>query len=218
MPNVLQQQQTNTARAVFAVLYQQSSAAGYFKLDAARLSAITGFSRKTIYQVVKLLRRVNLLKLVEYRTGRGRHSLYELNWRKSQFEKKCHPLSRKNKSKVHIEYDRAQPVQRFFKKKTLRQFKQLPNIEKILWNRKMRAFRNLLARSWLLPFEQHHCVNLIGRHIKKRSDQYALELYHLLAKKLQTLAVPNWVREVREIYRWFMDLIKRTMEFSMVRE
>lgn len=220
MPNVLERQRTDTARAVFAVLYRQSSAEGYFKLDAARLSSITGFSRKTTYRVIRLLRRVNLLKLVEYRTGRGRHSLYELNWRKSHFEKKCHPLSRRNKSKfkVHIEYDRVSSVPGDFKKIHSRQNYRPRQIENILWNRKMRAFRNLLARSRLRPDEQRHCVSLIGRHIRKRSDEYALELYRLLAQKLGNLEIPRWVREVRGIYRWFMDTIKWTMACSAVTE
>jgi hypothetical protein len=91
LPRVIKQQKSDSYTKVFIALYSLSDREGFLELDVSQLKELTGLSRKTIYKVIAFLRRVNLLKLLEYRTGRGRHSIYQLNWRKPG-SKKCHPL------------------------------------------------------------------------------------------------------------------------------
>lgn len=68
------------------------------ELRADEIAVETGYSRKTVYKVIKFLQKVRLLFLIEPRTGRGHHSVYRLNWKKPKaFEDsapstgKCHP-------------------------------------------------------------------------------------------------------------------------------
>ena len=95
IPRVIQRQKGRSALEVFLDLYRHSDQNGRLELDASAVSERTGFSRKTVYRVVRLLQRVNLLFQEERRTGRGRHSVYRLNWRKPRdgtYRQKCHPL------------------------------------------------------------------------------------------------------------------------------
>lgn len=82
LPNVVLKQTKPSYRTIFTLLYEISNRKGYFDLNAKSLSEICGFSRKTIYEALAFLKRVNLVWLIEEKTGRGRHSLYKLNWRK----------------------------------------------------------------------------------------------------------------------------------------
>ncbi len=94
IPRVIQRQKGKSSLEVFLDLYRHSDRDGRLALDAADVAQRTGFSRKTVYQVVKFLQRVNLLFLEERRTGRGRHSRYRLNWQKprdGRLRQKCHP-------------------------------------------------------------------------------------------------------------------------------
>lgn len=94
IPRVIQHQQGKSSREVFLYLYRHSDRDGRLALDARAVSAATGFSRKTVYRVVRFLQRVNLLCLEKRRSGRGRHSTYRLNWQKptdGHFRQKCHP-------------------------------------------------------------------------------------------------------------------------------
>lgn len=82
LPNVIEKQTRVSYRTLFTLLFETSNRKGYFELNAKELAAQCGFSRKTIYEALAFLKRVNLVKLIEERTGRGHHSLYKLNWRK----------------------------------------------------------------------------------------------------------------------------------------
>lgn len=94
IPRVIQRQQGKSSLEIFLDLYRYSDRSGRLELDARAVSERTGFSRKTVYRVVRFLQRVNLLFLEERRTGRGRHSSYRLNWKKPRnrrVRRKCHP-------------------------------------------------------------------------------------------------------------------------------
>lgn len=98
LPNVIRRQQSLSYDRIFRYLYRIADADGRFELHADAIVEATGYSRKTIYKVVKFLQRVNLLFLMEARTGRGRHSRYQLNWKKparttgeASDPQKCHP-------------------------------------------------------------------------------------------------------------------------------
>ena len=112
LPKVLAVPRSESSRRVFLYLYAISDQKGFFELDAAKIAQQTGLSRKTVYKAIAFLQWVRLLSLEEARTGRGKHSLYKLNWRKpaqkhhtqrkekqhSQIDerisnKKCHPCN-----------------------------------------------------------------------------------------------------------------------------
>lgn len=83
---------------IFRILYRDSNVDGHLELQADEIAAEAGYSRKTVYKVIKFLQKVNLLFLVESRTGRGHHSVYRLNWKKPKGSEdstpstgKCHP-------------------------------------------------------------------------------------------------------------------------------
>ena len=83
---------------IFRILYRDSDLDGHLELRADGIASETGYSRKTVYKVIAFLQRVNLLFRIEARTGRGRHSVYRLNWRKPKGSgrptsptEKCHP-------------------------------------------------------------------------------------------------------------------------------
>lgn len=101
-PNVLRNAPT-TVRRVFDYLYALSDDSGFFELNAEAIATTLGLSRPTIYRSVARLKRVNLLHLVEYRTGRGQHSLYQVNWRKPKpsIAQSVSPLVYKKKEKEH---------------------------------------------------------------------------------------------------------------------
>lgn len=105
LPNVIQKQRSLSYHRIFCALYRHADEAGRLELRANAIVDETGYSRKTVYKVVNFLQRVNLLFLLEPRTGRGRHSLYRLNWKKPDTSgrlrpasKKCHPPYKSRRS------------------------------------------------------------------------------------------------------------------------
>lgn len=98
IPNVILKQQAMSYDHIFRILYRDSDLDGHLELRADEIASETGYSRKTVYKVIKFLQRVRLLFLIESRTGRGHHSVYRLNWRKpkesgdsTRSTGKCHP-------------------------------------------------------------------------------------------------------------------------------
>lgn len=107
IPNVITKQRSLSYDRIFRYLYRHSDADGHLELQADTVVAATGYSRKTVYKVVKFLQRVNLLFRIESRTGRGHHSTYRLNWQKptshrrqSPGSQKCHPPKNPRSSNV----------------------------------------------------------------------------------------------------------------------
>ncbi len=82
----------------------------------------------------------------------------------------------------------------------------------------MRAFRELLGQSWLIESEQEACLKLIGKQLKHRSRDEALELYTRLARLIPKLDAPNWVLEVRQLNAWFGGILKRIGNRPLVGE
>lgn len=194
IPKVVQRQRSRAYKAVFYWIYKFSDRHGLVELDANRISDETGISRRQIYRAVTFLRRVNLLRPRALKTGRGNHSLYWLNWRK---ERKCASLSKRTKFKNHI-HDRA-------------------NRSNTQWNQKLKAFRELMQYSWLLPQEQGHCMGVLGRHLKSRSTEYARQLYDALARIIGHVDAPGWVMTIQDLCRWWMSVLKGLMgqKFAM---
>ena len=194
LPNVIAIQRGDSYRKVFACLYSLSNENGLLELDALRLKALTGLSRKTVYKVVSFLQRVNLLRLVEARTGRGKHSLYRLNWRKPR---KCHPpypLVSKRKG-IHPSGD-----------KPMAQIISPQNRQ--LWNRCLKSFRELLEQSKLSKGQQQLCTCVLGRHLKGKARDYGLRLYVRLLARIWQVRPPGWVKSVQALCRWFMGVLK----------
>ena len=51
---------------------------GHFALDADQIAQHLGVSRRTVYLAIAALERQGLIAKVQFRTGRGRHSIYQL--------------------------------------------------------------------------------------------------------------------------------------------
>lgn len=196
MPAVVQRQKADSYKRVFMWLYSCSDEESLIEVDWRAIHQDTGLSRRTIFRALAFLKRVNLLKVKIARTGRGRHPLFWLNWRK--FVKKSASLSREHNSKNHI-HDGRRP-------------------SSTTWNKKLKAFRELLNHSWLLPNERTLCVSLIGRHLKARSTNYARQLYDALARIIRKIDAPNWVLTIQDLCRWWMGLIKGLMSRQAVME
>ena len=184
------------------------------------LSEKMGLSRRAIYNAISFLKRVNLLFVVEAKTGRGNHSRYRLNWKKPQSHKrkvrKSHPkhsqqkrdslsLNRKcadisiNKTKsLHISYDQKSPMPEASHSEN----------SKPKWNRMMKSFRELLNKTWLMRSEQNICVGVLGRYVKNKSVEFARALYDRLANFAHKLDVPSWVESINDLCRWFMGVLK----------
>jgi hypothetical protein len=212
---VVKNQRGKAKKAVFLWLYEESDLEGRISLDALRIGGDTGLSRRSIYNAIEFLRRVNLLRLVRLRTGRGRHSLYQLTWMKPESatavgrreerdqnklaatssEQKCAALSNNKNLKNHITYDRKKQIQR-------------PQKIQNLWNRKMRAFRELVQRTWLMPKEQQLCVAVLGRFMKNKSVEFARALYDKLSGIAHKVDAPNWVLSTQDLCKWFMGMLK----------
>jgi len=189
LPKVVQTHRSKLTKVVFIQLLKSADDQGFFELKATELAQNLGISRRKIYYVIRFLQKVNLLFCKIERKGRGHHSLYKLNW------KKCAQTVDKNNTKNHI-YDRPSAIQKNKKNSSP-------------WTRKMKAFRNLLEQSWMVPNEIEICLKLIGRRLKNKSRHEALELYHRLARTIPTLEIPNWVLEIKHIYMWFGSVLKR---------
>jgi hypothetical protein len=206
LPNVLAAQRWESPRRVFLYLYTISDQDGFFELDASKISAQTGLSRKTVYKSIALLQKVRLLFLHEARTGRGKHSVYRLNWRKpakkrdSIEQKKCHPPIRYSMklNNIHPSGDgqRAIPGE-IISPANRRQ-----------WNRCMKAFRETLGNSRLPKNCLRICTSVVGRHVKGKTRTYALKLFEKLREWVPKLKLPDWVKSVRDLCCWFMGLLK----------
>lgn len=212
-------QRSDSSRRVFLYLYTISDQDGFFELDAAKISLHTGLSRKTVYKAIAFLQRVRLLFLEEARTGRGRHSLYKLNWRKPAqklnpqkqekqcsevaeiiVQEKCHPCINKEKlsKNIHPSGDGTAPICREI----------ISPMNRTQWNQCMKAFREVLQRSRLAQCQQRLCVGVLGRHLKGKPRSYALQLFEKLRRVAPKLQAPGWVSSVVELCRWFMGLLK----------
>jgi len=178
-------------------LYSLSNQQGLIDLDADRISQLTNLSRRTVYNSIKFLRRVNLLKLITCRTGRGCHSTYQLNWRKPQKQKKCarpHPYRSRSKE-IHPTGDGAIA-------------QTITPQNPVLWKRCLKSFRELLEQSRLSKSQQRLCVGVLGRHLKGKRREYGLKVYEKLKAMVGKLRSPEWIKRVQDLCRWFMGLLK----------
>jgi len=72
----------------------------------------------------------------------------------------------------------------------------------------MKSFRELIDQSWLMGREKSLCVGVLGRFLKSKSQEFARALYHQLAGFVHKLDVPNWVKSINDLCRWFMGVVK----------
>jgi DNA-binding MarR family transcriptional regulator len=75
---VLAVQQPDSFRRVLLRCCALANEHGFFDLDASRLAEQTGLSRRSVYLAIAALERQGLVARVHFRTGRGRHSVYQL--------------------------------------------------------------------------------------------------------------------------------------------
>jgi len=186
LPNVVCKQRSKAFKVVFIRLYQQSDKQGFIELDASRLSQMTGISRRQIYRAINFLQRVNLLFLKIARTGRGQHSLFKLNWKKS-VPSPIPPIKTKTKNLLRDQ----------------------KSMQKSAWNQKVKAFRELLSYSFLDPDEQRICCSVVGMRLKKWSRKEALQVYRRIVDEIHKLAAPNWVHTKQQLCAWFGSILKR---------
>jgi len=197
MPNVVLKQTRISYKTVFAVLYKLSDNEGYINVDSRVLQKHTSYSRKTIYQAIAFLKRVNLLELIEYRTGRGQHSTYKLNWFKTKPKQKVSPLKSIRTLRTHSPNEQPAALTEIIS----------PN-NKLLWNRCMKANRELLEVSPLAKKHARECANVLGRHIKGKTRGYARKVYERLREMLKHLKLPTWAVDTTKICGWFMVVLK----------
>jgi hypothetical protein len=199
MPNVVQRQKAPSYKAIFIYLYQITDEASLIELDAEKIGRVNGFSRKTVYKVIRFLKRVNLVRLLETKRGRGRHSIYFLNWRKPKppNRRKCHPRL-PYKVNVYIHPTGDSPAMNSI----------LSPANQILWKRCMKSFRGLLVQSQLGKTEQRLCMGVLGRKLKGKERAFGLKLYGRLQEIVRNLHLPVWARAAKSICAWFMGLLK----------
>jgi hypothetical protein len=215
LPNVVAAQKSDSYRKVFLCLYSISDQHSTFELDAAKVSQATELSRKTVYKVVAFLRRVHLLKSVTLKTGRGRHSTYQLNWRKpSKYPQAMREKKQPSAIAESIEQKKCHPP------KMLSSKRQIPPTgdeaiaqtitpqNPVLWKRCLKSFRELLEQSRLSKSQQRLCVGVLGRHLKGKRREYGLKVYEKLKAMVGKLRAPEWVKRVQDLCRWFMGLLK----------
>jgi predicted transcriptional regulator len=75
---VLAVQQPDSFRRVLLCCCALANEHGFFDLDATRLAEQVGLSRRSVYLAIAALERQGLVARVHFRTGRGRHSVYQL--------------------------------------------------------------------------------------------------------------------------------------------
>jgi len=197
IPNVVQKKQGLSIKGVFAWLFCKMDENQLIELNASRIAHDIGLSRRQVYRAVQFLKRTNLLILKIARTGRGCHSLFYVNWKRSS-EKSVPSHYKKNKNLNHL-HDRPMPVQKTYREKTP-------------WTKRMGAFRQLIDQTTFVQSEREHSLSLIGRCLQGKSTEWARELYHQLADRLYMLEPPNWVLEVRQFYAWFRSVINGMMK------
>lgn len=199
MPDVVQRQKAPSYKAIFIYLYQIADEASLIELDAAKIGRVVGLSRKSVYKVIAFLKRVNLIRLLEAKKGRGRHSIYFLNWKKQkhQTRRKCHPLL-PYRVNVYIHPTGDSPAMNSI----------LSPANQILWKRCMSSFRSLLKQSRLGKTEQRLCMGVLGRKLKGKERAFGLKLYGRLQEVVKDLHLPVWARVAKSICAWFMGLLK----------
>lgn len=72
----------------------------------------------------------------------------------------------------------------------------------------MKAFRQALESSRLPRSYLRACTGVLGRHLKGKSRSYALKLFEELRELAHKLKVPEWVKSVVDLCRWFMGVLK----------
>jgi predicted transcriptional regulator len=75
---VLAVRQPDSFRRVLLCCCALANEHGFFDLDASRLAEQVGLSRRSVYLAIAALERQGLVARVHFRTGRGRHSVYQL--------------------------------------------------------------------------------------------------------------------------------------------
>lgn len=175
---------------IFDFLYHASDGDGTFFLNADLVASTLEYSRKTIYQALEFLKRVNLVKLIEKRTGRGMHSKYQLNWMKPQ---KCHPIKQVLKKDLHSSSDVPSAKNK---------------LEGRRWGKAMRAFRLLVEESRLEKPQKRFFIQVIGSHLKGKTAEYAKRLYEELKSYVSKIRVKKWVKNLKDLARWGMGLIR----------
>jgi len=68
----------STPQLVLTYLREISDSQGYFELNADAIAQRLAISRRSVYLALASLERRGLVARVQFRTGRGRHSLYQL--------------------------------------------------------------------------------------------------------------------------------------------
>ena len=235
VPDVIRKQTRASYHAVFLTLYQLSDRDSEFSLNASDLSHKVGYSRKTIYEAIAFLKRVNLLQVVEIRTGRGNHSRYQLNWRKPELApqtsdspanrirpavkkstavnsaQKCHPplLNRSIKENIHPSGDKMlkNKVQtsQFYK------LKLSPKHNPQIWKQAMKQFRLVLAETKLSKAHRRLAIGVIGRAIKNRDIELAERLYAGLVRGAHGIEAADWVSSPEDFCRWFRGVVNVTL-------
>jgi len=192
LPNVLKGQRESVLR-FFDFLFHASDDAGQLAFDPARAMQALSYSRKTIYQALDFLKKVNLVKLLEQRTGRGKHSKYQLTWLKP---KKCHPIRQVFKKDLHPSGD-------------------VPSAQNKLdgqrWKKAMRAFRLLVEESKLEKPQKRVFTQMIGSHLKGKAAEYAKRLYEELKSYISKIRVKKWVKTLADLAKWGMGLLRWLM-------
>jgi len=199
MPNVVTKQTSRAFKTVFVQIYQASDQNGSFELNACEIASATGVSRRRVYDAISFLQRVNLLKKIESRTGRGKHSTFKLNWRKP-----TPPKARKCATRIPYtsELKNIHPTGDSHDQNILQ-----PKNQK-LWSKCMIAFRTTLEVSSLAPGQRRLCMGVLGRFLKNKSRETGLKLYERLNQVVRELRAPQWARTAQELCRWFWGLIK----------
>ncbi|MBI1729057.1 HTH domain-containing protein [Candidatus Acetothermia bacterium] len=218
MPNVVMRQRARSHRLVFVQLYLDSDERGMMEIYATTLAEKLKLSRRAVYNSIVFLKRVNLLQVIEERRGRGRHSIVQINWKKPQrsktekigqpepsSDKKCAGLSIKDIKTTYLRYDRQWALKAKADHKILTTDSTAN--QDALWNRKMEVFRELLQKSWLLPYEQKICGAVLGRYIKNKSLDFSRLLYENLARIIHKLDAPTWVQRINDLCKWFMGVL-----------
>ena len=190
LPKVVQKQRAKSYRVVFVFLYRLADPHGLFELDAQAIVKALGISERAVYYSLRFLKRVNLLTLEKSGRGRGNRSIYKLNWLKSA------SLSIKDIKTLSLRKDKTVQRRKGFN---------------VGWGKKLKAFRELLQRTFLTPREIRLCCGVIGRYLKNKPIESCRQIYHGLAGRTSKwqLEPPNWVVQIQDLCRWFMGILKR---------
>ncbi|MFB6271654.1 MAG: hypothetical protein ABEL51_02045 [Salinibacter sp.] len=187
------------------------------------MAEATGFSRKTVYQVLAFLKRVNLLWTIHYRTGRGQHSLYQLNWMKPNrgSDKKCHPPKnpRSNKTNTaindpgssHGDESERQQEQSHHRPPTDAEIDaKLARVENLVRAERAQPAKRLMlmALRWsawsagLSRGEQQALLQAAGKIVWPEPLRYAWEAIRELIRAVRSRI---WFKELRTWLRWVRE-------------